>query len=94
MLPDFTAAKALSTGKLVRLLPDWKPLGSFAEHVYAMVIGDQVDHLHVHLLPRYPGTPREYWWDQVDEWPAARRGLEPEITELVQRLRASLPARA
>lgn len=32
-----------------------------AEHVYAVVLGDGVPHLHVHLLPRFPGTPREYW---------------------------------
>ena len=63
-----------------------------AEHVYAAVIGDNVPHLHVHLLPRYPGTPREYWWDRVDEWPDARRGTEPEIIELVARLRDYLTA--
>lgn len=61
-----------------------------AEHVYAAVIGDGVPHLHVHLIPRYPGTPREYWWDRVDEWPDARRGLGPEITVLVHDLRAYL----
>ena len=32
-----------------------------AEHVYAAVFGDTVPHLHVHLLPRFPGTPRQYW---------------------------------
>jgi histidine triad (HIT) family protein len=63
-----------------------------AEHVYAAVIGDQVPHLHVHLLPRYPGTPREYWWDRVDEWPDARRGSEPQITEFVASLHRYLSA--
>ena len=53
-----------------------------AEHVYLAVIGDGTPHLHVHLLPRYPGTPREYWWQRVDEWPQARRGGEPEIAAL------------
>ena len=61
-----------------------------AEHVYAAVIGDEVPHLHVHLLPRYPGAPREYWWDRVDEWPGARRGLEPQIAVLVRDLRSCL----
>ena len=36
VLPDFTAQKALQAGKLVRLLPQWKPMGSFAEQVYAI----------------------------------------------------------
>ncbi|MCI3220914.1 HIT family protein [Streptomyces sp. NP-1717] len=61
-----------------------------AEHVYAAAIGDQVPHLHVHLLPRYPGTPRQYWWTRVDEWPEAPRGGEEAASQLVGRLRASL----
>jgi histidine triad (HIT) family protein len=61
-----------------------------AEHVYAAVIGHGVQHLHIHMLPRYPGTPREYWWDRLDEWPAAPRGGVPEIAALVRDLRGSL----
>jgi diadenosine tetraphosphate (Ap4A) HIT family hydrolase len=61
-----------------------------AEHVYAAVFGDEVPHLHVHLLPRYPGTPREYWGIHVDEWPQARRGGAAEIEVLVQELRGYL----
>jgi hypothetical protein len=41
-----------------------------------------------------PGTPREYWWDRVDEWPGARRGSEPHITELVASLHGYLSAAA
>jgi histidine triad (HIT) family protein len=63
-----------------------------AEHVYAAVIGDGPPHLHVHLMPRYPGTPREYWWTRVDEWPQARRGGIAEIEALVTQLRAYLAA--
>ena len=58
-----------------------------AEHVYSAVIGHGVDHFHLHLIPRYPGTPREYWWTRVDEWPGAPRGGEAEIAELLERLR-------
>ncbi|MBM4380641.1 MAG: HIT family protein [Deltaproteobacteria bacterium] len=28
-----------------------------AEHVYLFAIGDVLRHCHVHLVPRYPGTP-------------------------------------
>jgi diadenosine tetraphosphate (Ap4A) HIT family hydrolase len=28
-----------------------------AEHVYAFAIGDVLHHFHLHLVPRYPGTP-------------------------------------
>jgi histidine triad (HIT) family protein len=61
-----------------------------AEHVYAAVIGDQVPHLHVHLMARYPGTPREYWWNNLAQWPDAPRGSEPQIAGLVRDLRAYL----
>jgi histidine triad (HIT) family protein len=63
-----------------------------AEHVYASVIGDAVPHLHVHLKPRYPGTPREFWWTRLDEWPQARRVGTEEIEVFVEQLRASLLA--
>ena len=54
------------------------------------MIGDGVPHLHVHLLPRFPGTPRQYWWDKVDEWPQARRGPAPAVAALVHELSASI----
>jgi len=61
-----------------------------AEHVYAAVFGDGVPHLHVHLLPRFPGTPREYWGIGVNKWPQARRGTAAQIEVLVHELRGSL----
>jgi histidine triad (HIT) family protein len=61
-----------------------------AEHVYSSVVGHQVDHLHLHLIPRYPGTPREYWWPHLDEWPDAPRGGRQHITQLVDAIRARL----
>jgi len=57
-----------------------------AEHVYAAVFGDAVPHLHVHLLPRFPGTPREFWGTHVNRWPQARRGDAAEIGALVREL--------
>jgi hypothetical protein len=61
-----------------------------AEHIYSFVLGHQVPHLHVHLVPRYPGTPREYWGTQVDEWPEAPQGDEEAIAAVSERLRSSL----
>lgn len=45
-----------------------------AEHVYVLRVGHGVPHLHVHLIPRWPGTPADVSWMNVDEWPGARRG--------------------
>jgi len=36
LLPDFSAQSGLQSGKLVEVLPDWKPVGAFAEHLYAI----------------------------------------------------------
>lgn len=89
-LADLTDAEAQAVGwwctRASRALRDV----AGAEHVYAAVIGDGVPHLHVHLLPRYPGTPREYWWTRVDEWPQARRGSAAEIEVVVNELREYL----
>lgn len=44
----------------------------------------------VHPLLRLPGTPHEYWWRRVEDWPDARGGLEPEIAEFVCDMRGWL----
>ncbi len=58
------------------------------EHVYSFFIGDGVPHVHVHVIGRYPGAPREYWGPKVDDWPKAPRGGEAEIAQVAARLRA------
>jgi hypothetical protein len=47
----------------------------------------------VHLLPRYPGTPREYWGVNVNKYPQARRGGTAEAEALVRDLRRATPVR-
>ena len=36
LLPDFSAQDSLRAGKLVEVLPDWTPVGSFAGQLYAI----------------------------------------------------------
>jgi DNA-binding transcriptional LysR family regulator len=36
LLPDFSAQQHLKSGKLLQVLPEWKPVGAFAEHLYAI----------------------------------------------------------
>ena len=93
-LADLTDAEARAVGWWCTQASRALREAAGAEHVYAAVIGDKAAHLHVHLLPRYPGTPREYWWDRVDEWPDARRGTQPEIATLVAGLRGFLTQNA
>ncbi|MGB3443044.1 MAG: HIT family protein [Actinophytocola sp.] len=87
-LADLTPGEAAALGQ-------WSARGAKAleaEHVYSSVVGHRVDHLHLHLVPRYPGTPREYWWPNLDDWPAAKRGGNAEVTRLVGEIRARLDA--
>ena len=89
-LADLTEAEAQAVGLLVARLSRALVASEGAEHVYAFVLGDAVPHLHVHLVPRYPGAPREYWGVRMDEWPAAPRGGLEEIAALCARLRRAL----
>lgn len=36
LLPDFTAQAAVQTGKLVVLLPEWRPVGAFADQLFVV----------------------------------------------------------
>ena len=72
LLPDFSAQAAVQAGKLQLVLPQWKPVGAFGEHLYA-------------IRPYSPVVPRAvqafigYWREALaggfDVAPsAARRG--------------------
>lgn len=57
------------------------------EHVYSFVIGDRIPHVHVHVIGRYPGAPREYWGVKVDEWPDAPQGTHEEIETVAESIK-------
>jgi len=88
---DDGEAASVSTGirELTRLLES-----AGAARVYVAVIGSHVDHLHVHLLPRWPGTPAEVPWHAVDEWAGATHGDADAVADAVTRLREGLPPAA
>ena len=88
-LGDLTAAESESLGWHASLASRALQTSEGADHVYAAVIGHGVAHLHMHLIARYPGTPRDYWWTRVDKWPGAPRGGPAEVEALVERLRAA-----
>ena len=77
-------------GLLVARLNRALKVSEGAEHVYVFVMGDGVSHVHVHVMARYPGAPREYWGAHVDEWPDAPHGGAEEREAFCERLRAHL----
>ncbi len=62
--------------------------GIGAERVYVATVGHSLEHLHVHLLPRWPETPREVPWHSVDDWVGARRANSSKASDVVVQLRA------
>lgn len=93
-LADLSDAEAqaigLFTARLARALIKTEGV----DHVYAFVIGDGVPHVHLHLIGRYPGAPRQYWGPRVDEWPDAPHGGDQQIAQLAHRVRAYLQTHA
>ncbi|CAM5215637.1 Diadenosine tetraphosphate (Ap4A) HIT family hydrolase OS=Ureibacillus acetophenoni OX=614649 GN=SAMN05877842_106199 PE=4 SV=1 [Ureibacillus acetophenoni] len=62
-----------------------------AEHIYAVVSGNSVKHVHMHIIPRYPNTPKEFWAPfAVYDAPNARMGDEEEVVSLCERIKTYL----
>lgn len=76
-LGDLDASEASALGQASSQMAHLLEIAQGAEHVYMYVAGDGMAHLHVHLVPRYPGTPRAYWGPAVTRWPDAPR-VDPE----------------
>ena len=89
-LADLTDKEAQTLGLMVSRLSRALKTSERAEHIYTFVLGDHVSHLHIHVVPRYPGAPREYWGVRVDEWPDAPHGGPQEMIALCTRLREIL----
>jgi histidine triad (HIT) family protein len=90
-LADLSPEEARLIGELTATLARALVEVQGAEHVYSAVIGHHVPHLHVHVFPRYPGTPEEYRFTRVDEAPNAPKGGPIEIAAVTERIRAQLP---
>lgn len=89
-LGDLDAAEAAQVGQLAARASRALTSSLGAEHVYAAVIGHHVAHLHLHLWPRYPGTPTEYRFDRLAEWPDAPMGDTEAVEATCALLRGSL----
>jgi diadenosine tetraphosphate (Ap4A) HIT family hydrolase len=89
-LGELTDDEAAAVGQLVNDLAAALRRSEHAEHVYGHVYGDRVPHLHVHLVPRYPGAPPEYWTVRATDWPDAPRGDLAAVRAVSARLHDTL----
>lgn len=90
---DLNREEASQIGVAAAALGDALRRATNAERLYSAVIGHHSAHFHLHLFPRYPGTPSELPWTRCDEWRGSPRGGANEIAAFVQHLRALLSDR-
>ena len=89
-LGDLTDEEAAAIGRTINRIARLQREALGAEHVYSFVYGDTVPHLHVHLAPRYPGTPIDHWGHGLQRWADAPRVTREEMRALIAELRGAL----
>jgi histidine triad (HIT) family protein len=90
-LDELSTDEAEALGRLVQQLAVALRASEGAQGVSTFVFGDgRVQHVHIHVVPLYRGTPTEYRAAKVLEWPDAPRGDVADITATCDRLRAHL----
>jgi len=91
-LADLTEEEAQAVGLYASRIARALIATESVEHVYSFFICDGVPHVHLHIIGRYPGAPREYWGPRVDEWPDAPKGGVEELAAVAERVRDWLKA--
>lgn len=87
---DLSAQEASQVGMAAAMLAGAVRQVTDAERLYSAVIGHHSAHFHLHLFPRYPGTPTEVLWTKCDEWSGSPKGGPAEIVQFVERLRSTM----
>ncbi|MFS0559213.1 HIT family protein [Terribacillus sp. 179-K 1B1 HS] len=92
---DMTEEEAAAFGIAMKQVAKGLQEVFWAEHVYTLVSGNAVPHVHMHIIPRYAGTPEEYWGPmEVYAWPDAPFGGEAEIKHVTEKLQRFMKGNA
>lgn len=87
-LGDMNMDEAMAFGKIMARVSKALMETEKAEHIYSLVSGNSVPHLHTHLVPRYPNTPKQYWGpNDVYDWDNAPMGDNNEVIKLCTRVK-------
>jgi len=90
-LAEMTVEEAQAFGIIMARVSKALKESENAEHIYALVSGNSVPHLHLHLVARYANTPKECWGPmEVYNWKEAPMGDNNEVIDLCNRLKTHL----
>ena len=89
---DLTAEESAALGPLAREVMQAQLKGLGAEHVYAFAIGDVLQHFHLHLVPRFAGTPIHHRGRAVFDAPASEAISQGEVDAAALAVSAELIA--
>ncbi len=90
-LGDMTMDEAKAFGVIMARVSKALIESENAEHVYSLVSGNSVPHLHMHLVPRYANTPEEFWGPmEVYGWKEAPMVDNHEVIEFCERIKSYL----
>ena len=73
-LEDMNDDESIAVGRMLKRISKTLKDNFDVDHVYSHVIGDNIPHLHIHIIPRYKGAPKEFWGLKTDEWTEAPHG--------------------
>lgn len=85
-LEDMNDEECIAVGRMLKRISGTLIDNFDIEHIYSHVIGDNTPHLHIHIIPRYKGDPKEFWGMKADEWEAAPHGDEETVKEFCLKL--------
>ncbi|GGP09626.1 HIT family protein [Oceanobacillus neutriphilus] len=90
-LGDMSMEEAKAFGMIIARVSKALLESENAEHIYSYVLDDAVPHLHMHLVARYPNTPKEYWGpNAVYDWEDAPFGNNKDVIEFCSRIKTYL----
>jgi diadenosine tetraphosphate (Ap4A) HIT family hydrolase len=85
---DLSDDEAKALGVLIRNSIRMLIKGIGAEHAYVFRLNDRVPHFHVHIVPRFSNTPKEYWGHKITEWPGALKLDLSGVKALTKKLKS------